>query len=526
MSQTAVLSPPTPARRVPKGRILTLLAGVQLIVVLDASIVNIALPAIQRGLGMSPESLQWVLNAYTLMLGGFMLLGGRLADRFGRRRMFLTGMAVFTLASLLGGFAQSELWLIGARALQGLGGAILLPTTLSIIMTTFAEGPERNRALGVFGAVAGSAGAVGVLLGGVLTQYLGWQSVLFLNVPIGLAVFVLAPRVLRESRSGGTGGLDALGAVTVTAGLLALVYGFVTAAQDGWAAPVVLGAFAAAGLLLAAFVGVEARSADPLVPLSVFRRRNLTGASVVTAVQTAAFLGMFYLLSLYLQQVLGFSALNAGLAYLPLSLGIIVSSTVASRLVARFGPRALIVSGLALMAAGLGLFARISPDGSFAADVLIPSLIIAVAVGLVSVPLVTAASAGTTGRDAGLTSGLISAAQSLGGSLGLAMLVTIAANRTGGALASLGRPPSPADILAAQVDGYARAVLAAAAFAVAAAIIAALTLPSRHRAAHHALGTLSPRTVEPEAADNRRARKVLPAGTPHTRATIPPSRTP
>jgi EmrB/QacA subfamily drug resistance transporter len=482
MLQTAVLRPPAPARAgVRTEWIVALLAGVQLVVVLDASIVTIALPAIQHDLGFSVESLQWVLNAYTLVLGGFILLGGRLADRLGRRRMFITGMATFTVASLAGGLAQNDLWLLAARGLQGLGAAILLPTTLSIITTTFAEGAPRNRALGVFGAVAGSGGAVGVLAGGLLTQYLGWQWVLFVNVPIGPVVLAFAPRLLVESRSGQAGTFDVAGAVTVTAGLTALVYAFVAGAQDGWAVPVVLGSFAAAAVLLSGFLAVEARSSAPLVPLSAFGRRTLTGANLTALALQAALFGMFYFLSLYLQQVLHYSALTAGLAYLPLSAGVIVGSAVAARLMTRLGPGPLVLTGLPVMAAGLLLLARVSPDGSFTSDVLIPTLVTALGAGLASVALITAATAGVTGRDAGLASGLISSAQSLGGALGLAVLVTVATNRTGGALAALGRPPAPADLLTAQVHGYAAALLAGAGLALAGVIVAAVTLRPANR---------------------------------------------
>ena len=346
------------------GLALALLASVQLVIVLDAAIVNVALPTIKTALGFSEGSLQWVVNAYTLVFGGFLLLGGRLADRLGRRAVFMAGMTLFTVASFLGGMSQSSSWPVAARGLQGLGAAIVAPATLSIITTTFREGRERNRAMGVFGAVAGSGGAIGVLLGGLLTQYAGWQWVLFVNVPIGAAVVVLAPRLLAESKSGESGGFDIAGAVTVTAGLIALVYGFVNAARDGWSDPVTLLSFGLSAALLATFLVIEVRSRFPLVPLGVFRRRNLTGANVVGLLVGASLFAMFFFISLYLQQVLGYSALKTGLSYLPLSAGIIVSAGMASKLVTRLGVTPVIVPGLVLTAIGLILFARIHPDGS------------------------------------------------------------------------------------------------------------------------------------------------------------------
>src|SRR5215211_3692802 len=344
----------TATRSVPKWLALALLALTQFVIVLDASIVNVALPSIGRALAFSQDDLSWVVNAYTLTFGGFLLLGGRLADLLGRRRIFIGGLVLFSLASLVGGFAQSDVWLIAARAVQGLGAAIISPAALSLVTTMFAEGAERNRALGVWGAVAGSGGAAGVLLGGVLTEYAGWEWVLFVNVPIGLAVAALAPRLLAESRDTGRERVfDAAGAFAVTAGLALLVYTLVDANDAGWGSTQTLGLGALALALLAAFVLVELRARHPLMPFSIFRLRTLRGADTVGLLIGMTLFAMFFFLSLYMQQVLGYDALEAGLAYLPLALSIIVSAGVASQLVTRVGFKPTLIGGLVLIAVGL-----------------------------------------------------------------------------------------------------------------------------------------------------------------------------
>ncbi|HEX5896148.1 MAG TPA: MFS transporter, partial [Thermoleophilaceae bacterium] len=320
-----------------KNLALALLATAQFVVVLDASIVNVALPSIGRDLDFAQENLSWVLNAYTLVFGGFLLLGGRLADLLGRRRMFIYGMWLFAAASLVGGLAQSDVMLIAARAVQGLGAALISPAALSIVTTTFAEGSERNRALGVWGAVAGSGGAVGVLLGGILTEWAGWEWVLFVNVPIGIAAALLAPRLLQESRDVSSPSFDIAGAVSVTGGLALLVYTLVDANNAGWGSTQTLGLGALALALLAAFVAIESRRRHPLVPFSIFRLRTLRGANVIGLLMGMSLFAMFFFITLYMQQVLGFEPLEAGLAYLPLSAGIIVSAGGASQLVNRFG---------------------------------------------------------------------------------------------------------------------------------------------------------------------------------------------
>ena len=326
---------------------LALLATTQFVVVLDAAIVNVALPSIGSALDFSQDNLAWVVNAYTLTFGGFLLLGGRLADLLGRRKLFMIGLVVFSIASLLGGLAQSDVWLIAARALQGLGAALVSPAALSIVTNTFAEGAERNRALGVWGAVAGSGGAAGVLLGGVLTEYLGWEWVLFVNVPIGVAAALLAPRLLAESHDeAAERSFDIGGAVTVTAGLSLLVYTLVDANNAGWGSTktIVLGALSLA--LLAAFVFIERRHRQPLVPFSIFRMQTIRGANIVALLIGMSLFSMFFFISLYMQQVLGYSALKAGVAYLPLALVIIFSAGGASALVTRIGFKVTLIIGM------------------------------------------------------------------------------------------------------------------------------------------------------------------------------------
>jgi EmrB/QacA subfamily drug resistance transporter len=417
---------------------LALLAAAQFVVVLDASIVNVALPSIGRDLEFSQDDLSWVVNAYTLFFGGFLLLGGRLADRLGRRRLFISGMVLFAFASLAGGLAQSDIWLIIARAVQGLGAALISPAALSIVTTTFAEGAERNKALGVWGAVAGSGGAAGVLLGGVLTEYAGWEWVLFVNVPIGLAAAIIAPRVLLESRDNRAGSFDVVGAVSVTAGLALLVYTLVDANTAGWGSGQTIGLGALAVALLAGFVAWERRSASPLVPFGIFRKRTLRGSNAVGLLIGASLFSMFFFISLYLQQVLGYDALDAGFAYLPLAVTIIVSAGVASQLVTRAGFKPTLLTGLAFIVAGLTWFSQVSaPGGSYVGDVLFPSLLAAIGLGFSFVSVSIGAVTGTDDSDAGLASGLINTSQQVGGALGLAVLVAIANSTTGDAVGDL-----------------------------------------------------------------------------------------
>jgi EmrB/QacA subfamily drug resistance transporter len=464
-----------------KNLALALLAMTQFMIVIDASIVNVALPSIGKALKFSQQDLSWVVNAYVLTFGGFLLLGGRLADLLGRRRMFILGLGLFSLASFLGGVAQSATWLIAARALQGLGAAIVSPAALSIITTTFAEGSERNKALGVWGAVAGAGGAAGVLLGGILTQGLSWRWVLFVNVPIGVGAAVLAPRLLKESRAGEDGRrFDLLGALTVTAGLALLVYALVDAVNAGWTSASTIGRIAVAVLLLATFVGLESRQRDPLMPFSIFRLRTLRGANLVGLLIGMSLFSMFFFISLYLQEVLQFSALKTGVAYLPLAVAIIMSAGFAAQLVNRIGFKLVLVVGLLFVAVGLLWFAQVrAPGGSYAADVLGPSILAGIGLGLSFVPVTIAAVTGTTPREAGLASGLINTSQQVGGALGLAILASIANSTTRDALHS-----GTHNAGVALTQGFQDAFLVGAGFAVVGMLLAMVLISSRDSREH------------------------------------------
>jgi EmrB/QacA subfamily drug resistance transporter len=458
-----------------KGLALALLAMTQFVIVLDASIVNVALPSIGTDLEFSQDNLSWVVNAYVLTFGGFLLLGGRLADLLGRRRMFIGGLILFSIASLLGGLAQSDAQLIAARALQGMGAAIISPAALSLVTTMFSEGAERNKALGVWGAVAGSGGAAGVLLGGVLTEYAGWEWVLFVNVPIGLLAAVAAPRLLPESRDDRPRVFDLAGAFTVTAGLALLVYTLVDATDAGWASTqtAILGAISVA--LLAAFVAIESRTSHPLMPFSIFRLRTLRGANVVGLLIGMSLFSMFFFISLYLQQVLGYDALDAGLAYLPLAVTIIVSAGVASQLVTRVGFKPTLIAGMLFIASGLIWFSNVSaPGGSYVSDVLFPSLLAAIGLGFAFVTSTIAAVTGTRPDEAGLASGLINTSQQVGGALGLAVLATIANGRTDDVFAAGERSRQ-----IALTEGFQDAFLAGAGIALLGAVLAATLISSR-----------------------------------------------
>jgi EmrB/QacA subfamily drug resistance transporter len=457
-----------------KWRALVLLAAAQFVVVLDASIVNVALPSIGRDLEFSQENLSWVVNAYVLVFGGFLLLGGRMADLLGRRRMFTAGLVLFAVASLLGGLSQSEGQLIAARALQGLGGALLSPAALSLVTTIFSEGAERNKALGVWGAVAGSGGAVGVLLGGVLTDGLGWEWVLFVNVPICGAAALLAPRLLVESRRSGGKTFDALGALTITVGLSLLVYALVDANDAGWTSGQTLGLGALSIALIAAFVWIELRSPEPLVPFSIFANRTLTGANITAILTAASLFSMFFFVTLYMQQVLGYEPLKAGLSYLPLSAGIITAAGGASQLTTRLGFKPVFVAGMVLIAAGLLWFGQVSPGGTYVGDVLFPSLLAAVGLGFAFVSMTIASVAGVSHQDAGLASGLINTSQQVGGALGLAILAAVATSTTGDAV----RDP------VALTAGFQDAFRVGAGFAVLGALLALVLIRTADSKAH------------------------------------------
>jgi EmrB/QacA subfamily drug resistance transporter len=462
-----------------KNLALALLAMAQFVVVLDASIVNVALPSIGRDLNFAQDDLSWVVNSYTLFFGGFLLLGGRLADLLGRRRMFIYGMWLFAIASLAGGLAQSDIWLIVARAVQGLGAALISPAALAIVTTTFREGAERNKALGVWGAVAGSGGAAGVLLGGILTESLGWEWVLFVNTPIGIAAALLAPRLLGESLDRSRASFDIAGAVSVTAGLALLVYTLVDANDAGWGSTQTLALGAVSLALLALFVAIELRTRHPLVPFSIFKGRTLRGANVVGLLLGMSLFSMFFFISLYMQQVLGYEPLEAGLAYLPLALTIIVSAGVASALVTRIGFKPTLIAGMLLIAGGLVWFAQVSPGGSYVGDILFPSLIAAVGLGLAFVPTTIAAVTGIKSDEAGLASGLINTSQQVGGALGLAVLAAVATATTNDAVASGERNP-----LISLTEGFQDAFLVGAGMALLGALLAAVLISSRDSREH------------------------------------------
>jgi EmrB/QacA subfamily drug resistance transporter len=451
---------------------LALLSAVQFMVVLDIAIVNVALPSIKVDLGFSQENLQWVISAYALVFGGFLLLGGRAADLLGRRRIFLLGVVVFTIASFLAGMAWSEGSLIGARAVQGLGAAIISPAALSILSTTFREGRERNIALGVWGAVGGFGAAAGVLLGGVLTDALSWEWIFFVNVPVGVAAFVIAPFLLSESRDARVSSFDVPGAVLVTGGLSSLVYAITQAGQQGWLGGQTLAFFAAALVMLTAFVAWELRHPEPLMRLGIFQIRTVSGANVAGFILGTALFAMFLMLTLYMQQVLGYSAMKTGVAYLAVAGTAIIWSAVAAQLVTRIGVKPVLVAGMATLTAGLVYFTQVSVGGSYVGDLLPGFLLVGFGIGFAFVPISIAALAGIQPAEAGLASGLINTSQQIGGALGIAALSTIASSRTDDALA--GGTPLPA----ALVDGFTNAFIAGTVIA-ALGIIASLTLIRR-----------------------------------------------
>jgi EmrB/QacA subfamily drug resistance transporter len=441
-------------------------------VVLDIAIVNVALPSIKVDLGFSQGDLQWVISAYALVFGGFLLLGGRAADMLGRRRIFLVGTAVFTVASLLAGLAWSEPSLIGARAFQGLGAAIITPAALSILSTTFAEGRERNIALGAWGAVGGFGAVAGVLLGGVLTDALSWEWIFFVNVPVGVVGFALAPVLLKESRDARVTRFDLPGAVLVTSGLSSLVYAITQAGQKGWLAAETLGVFGASLVLLGAFVAWELRHPEPLMRFGILQTRTVSGANVAGFILGTALFSMFLMLTLYMQQVLGYSAMKTGVAYLAVAGTAIVWSAVAGQLVTRVGVKPVLVTGMTMMTAGLLFFTQVSVGGSYVRDLLPGFLLIGVGIGFSYVPISIAALAGVVPSEAGLASGLINTSQQIGGALGIAALSTIATSHTADSLGNGSALP------VALVDGFSWAVLVGAIVA-AVGVVASLTLIRR-----------------------------------------------
>jgi EmrB/QacA subfamily drug resistance transporter len=478
MEASAAASPAGTRSRVSPNAVLALVAVAQFMVVLDATVVNVALPTIKRDLGFSEQSLSWVLNAYTLVFGGFLLLGGRLADRRGRRRVFMTGIALFSGASLICGLAQSETMLLLARGLQGLGGALASPAALSIILTTFAEGTERNRALAVWGAIAGAGGAVGLLLGGVIVEVLTWPWVFFVNVPIGAAVVALAPRIVPESRTeSALGGYDIEGAVTITGGTIALVFTLIKAESWGWGSGRTLAGFAVAVALIGAFLAIEHRHENPLVPLRIFANRSLAAADATFLLVAAGLFGMFFFCTLYLQQVLGYSALKTGVAYLPLTLTLIGASALAARLVDRFTPKPVLVTGLLIATAGFVVLTGVSGHGDYASHVLPAMVALGVGLGMAFVPITIAATTGVAAEDSGLASGLLNTTQQVGGSLGLAILSSVSTSRVTSALHA-GTP-----LPAALTQGFKGAFLVGAVLCALGVAVAVALLPGRRREA-------------------------------------------
>jgi EmrB/QacA subfamily drug resistance transporter len=461
--------------------VLVIICLAQFMVVLDATIVNVALPHIQSSLGFTEASLQWVINAYTLVFAGFLLLGGRAGDLLGRKRLFLIGLVIFTAASLLDGISSSSGMLIGFRALQGLGAALISPAALSIISTTFAEGKERARALGVWAAIAIGGSAVGLVLGGALTQSFSWRWIFFVNVPVGILTFLAALRIVPESKDEHAHqGYDLGGAVTVTGGLMALVYGLVRSASHGWGSTQTIGSFIVAVALLAAFVLIELRSAEPLVRLSIFRVRSLLTANLAMFLAFSGMFAMFFFNSLYIQKVLGFAPLKAGVSFLPFTAGIMLSAGLASSFAPRIGVRPVAAAGMVLTVVGMILFARMPVDGSYATDVLPGMIIGSLGMGAIFMPLTLVATTGLEDEDQGLASGLFNTSQQVGGALGLAILTTVAAGHTYGS--------SPA----AQVHGFHYAFAGAGVLVALSLLVMLALLRKRHVARIEAAAEVEP----------------------------------
>ncbi len=448
--------------------VLVLICLAQFMVILDATIVNVALPSIQKDLHLSEGSLQWLVNAYTLVFGGFLLLGGRLGDLLGRKRVFLVGLVIFTGASLLDGLASSESMLVASRALQGLGAALISPAALSIISTTFAEGAERAKALAVWAAIAIGGSAVGLILGGVLTQYFSWPWIFFVNVPVGIAAFLLSLRLIPESRDVlEHRSYDLAGAATVTGGLMALVYAIVDAQSAGWTSAKTLGFFALAVVLLAGFVAVELRTTAPLVRLSIFRIRSLLTANITMFLAMSGMFAMFFFNTLYIQEVLGYGPLKAGLAFLPFTAGVMISAGLASQLAPRLGVRPVAATGMLLAATGLALLTQLPVHGSYATNVLPAILLSSLGIGAVFMPLTLMATTGLDDDDQGLASGLFNTSQQIGGALGLAALSTLAASKT----SSAGGSPTHALVVGFHWAFAAAALVMIAALAVMVALL-------------------------------------------------------
>jgi EmrB/QacA subfamily drug resistance transporter len=457
---------------VPGHAVLIIACMAQFMVVLDISIVNVALPSMRRALDLTPAGQQWIVNAYTLVFGGCLLFGGRAADIYGRRRAFVTGLVIFTVSSLVGGLAQSGGMLVASRAVQGFGAAILAPATLSLITTTYTEPAARTRALTAWGAMAATGGAFGAVLGGVLTDAFGWRAVLFVNVPIGAALLVAALATLEElKRDARSRTLDLPGTITVTGGLALFIYAMVTTDKHAWGSFHTIGLLALSGLILAAFVAIELRSKDPMVPLGIFRNRALSGANAIGLLLGGVIAGQIFFMSLYLQQVNGYSPLHAGVVLLVPTAGAFAASIIAGRIVGRVGPRAILIGGPLIGAVGSIGLAQLDPNGS-ALSFMVPALVTTLGCASCFVPMTMSATAGVEMRDAGLASGLINSSRQIGSAVGLAALVTVATSHTKGLLRS-GDHTLPGALTA----GYDRGFLITAFMAVTMAAVAAIVLP-------------------------------------------------
>ena len=485
---TSLSTPPHPALRADfpgkrggeKSRNLTLalivIAFAQLMVVLDTTIVNVALPSIQRALSFSATDLEWVVNGYALAFGGLLLLGGRAGDLFGRRRMFIAGVLLFAAGSFAGGLATTSTWLIVARVVQGAGGAIVAPTALSLIADTFQEGAARNRALGIYAGAAGGGGAVGLILGGLIVNYLSWRWVLFVNVPIALVLAFAAPRVLAVS-DGRSGRLDLPGAISVTSAMTLLVYGLSRAATQGWSDSVTVATLGFGAALLVLFILIELRSEQPLMPLRIFANRNRTGPYLLRMVAGATTLSVLFFLTQVVQNVLGYSPLQAGFAFLPLGAGVVITAQVTSRVVGRIGPRVPITAGALVVAGGLAWLSRISDHASYVPDILPALIVLSVGLGLIFFPTTVVAVSGASRRESGLASAVLNVSQQLGGSIGLAVLGTVAANVSKDQLANV--RPTRALIGQALMAGFTTAFEIGVVIALAGFVIALLVIRVR-----------------------------------------------
>ncbi|MEU5546055.1 MFS transporter [Streptomyces sioyaensis] len=473
---TAPATLPETARRTsaPAWLVMVLVCAGQFLVVLDVSVVNVALPAMRTGLGLSELGLQWIVNAYVITFAGFMLLGGRAADLFGRKRIFVLGLALFTLASLGGGLAQQPWQLIAARTVQGVGAAVLSPATLTILTTSFPTGPARTRAIGTWTAVGAGGGAVGGLVGGVLTESLSWRWVLLINVPVGALVLAGAVLWLTESRQDAGRRLDVPGALLVTGGLALVAYGIVQTETDGWASASALLPLAAGLVVIAAFLAVEARAKAPLMPLGLFRLRSVSSANAAMVLAGAAMFSMWYFLSLYVQNVLGYRPLQAGLSFIPHSLSIVLGSKIAPRLMNRLGAKTLAITGAVISAAGMVWQGTMDVHGSYLGTILGPGILMALGAGLTATPIASIATSGADPADQGLVSGLINTSRQMGGALGLSVLSTVAASRT-----EANNGPQ------AMADGYGLAFQVGSLILLVSLVLMIVALPRRRAEAAH-----------------------------------------